>query len=1347
MRKRFLVGLTVVLGLVLWRPVAHAELKSGAKPFSESAASLRAAAAAAKADPQADVVVLLDEVHFVIRNKMVKETVHHRIIKVQTDKGIETWGQFGRGWAPWYQERPVLDARVLDPSGSFHKLDQKTIEIVSKPQGEDHTYSDWRELRAPLSAVHPGSVIETVTTTVAQRPYAKAGALVQWYLGNNVPTLVTRITIDSDRKLKPKLFLAPNATQTVRRRGKNYSYSIVQGHLASYKYEAHQPYDVPRVPLLLFSTGGSWKSMASEYASVVNQQIAKGELPNSALPKRSKSRHETIAAALATLHKRVRYTGLEFGQNAMVPWTPAESWKRQYGDCKDKATTLVAMLRSVDIEAHVALLRSGLGQDISPEVPGMGGFNHAIVYVPAKGKSERAYWIDATVGLASLGQVGSTVQGRWALVASKSTNSLKKIPNAPASQNRIVEERIVRLPGYGKAAIREVTKFFGTREVNARYSYRDRKQDKLREDMEAYVADHYKAPVLVSVSTTVSTDLDTPLELYVEAKEAAVTYAGTHEAGVYIDRSGLFELVSRELMAVANERKHLRSRIEKRATPLRVFPSHKEWRYRIEHPPGFEAKTLPRDQDRMLGMLRFHQSFRVKKGYVEATFSITNDENVLTAAEVNLTRKKIAALLDGDTLLIELHHDAMGLWERGKVKEAFAVMRATRKRKQSPADLADEDGRMTQLLLNVGLNKDAKQVAKQALASAPDSALISELLAISLEHSSFGRYLKDDYAQDEASAAFVSALAASPNNDGLRGRHGKLLLRDERGREYQGDMGQAIPLLQAAMKAGNEGYARLYVRAMSRAGRFEELLSESQDAEESADFAVGRLVSTFYLAGKDAMLKTAKERDVSEAVLRNSIYLLLDRRDYEPARELIALLPSSETSSDWWTAAKELRRHETARKANPTKALIASALRDLDAGQEPRQAATTADVSVKKWKLLRVALENARRKLPKRLRDNPGLLADFIFSQVEVLGEDGRGVLRRVRFSIGANDWPKTVYLTKRGRTVKLLATGWYSPPLLAEARASLRRNKSAEASRVVEWLDFELEEVTTEAFSMSRVWNRIAASVADAPPKSRLSWMLAARALNRVDDGTTANALRACSETGNRHCLEGLMSHLASTREYSKALEVSAQMESLDLSATETIRLLLARLSILVRAGRVAPALVLAKELNDSNELNEADRGMLYQHWSEALSGDGKYKEAVDLLRKGLAAGYQTSANNLAWQELFVDGHPNIEEAITHARSERPGDAALHTLAALLSANGDYVEAMETIARAQAVRGSVLEIDWLVYGRVAEGLGFTKSAREAYQRVYQDEESRDDDSRVSTALLARLWSKGLAGR
>ncbi len=1345
--RRILVGtLLVLVALCVAKSQSFAQLRAGRTPFTESATTLRASAKAAKADPQADAVVLLDEVHFTVRNRMVTKVVNHRILKVQTEKGVSNWAHFGSGWAPWYQDRPVLKARVLDTEGKMHKLDASTIEQVATPQGKDHTYSDWRELRAPLAAVHPGSVIETVTIVVSTRPYAKAGDAEQWFLGNYVPTLATRIVIDSDRKLSPRFLLAPKITKTSSRKGKTYRYVFENGRLEGYNYENNQPYDVARVPMMMFSTGGSWKTMASEYAGVVESQMAKGALPTSAVPRKGKNRHETISKALAALHKRVRYTGLEFGKNATVPWTPAESWKRQFGDCKDKATMLVAMLRAVGIKSHVALLRSGLGQDVNPGIPGMGGFNHAIVYVPAAGKGSRAYWIDATSELATLGQVGSSVQGRLALVAAKGTKKLIKIPVSGTKNNRIVEERKIVLPGYGKGSVEEVTYFYGTRELDARYSYRDRSTEKLRTDMEAYVADHYKSPKLSQVSSSDAKDMKKPLRLSLKAQDAGVTYAGTHEAGVYINRYGLFELVPSELMAIANEKQHLRSRIVERKMPLRVFPSHKEWKYRIEHPPGFEAKTLPRDQDRMVGVLRFRQSFRVKKGFVEATFSVLLDRTRLTAEEVNTTRAKVMELLDGPALQIRLHHDAMSLWERGKVREAVAILRDAKSKKQSPRDLAEEHGRMVQVLLNLGLNRDAQRIGKQAQTLSSNSPLVAELLAYSLEHSAFGIYLKEGSSREQALLAYERAEAINPDSESLRGAHAKLLLRDSKGRRFQGDLKGAIPRLKVAMKAGKQGYDWLYVHAMYRAENYEELLSETLETEGVDAFAIARLATTFQTAGTKAMLKAAEARDISPEVLGHAINLLADGRDYQAAIVLSTLAKDEGESELWYGLLRQLERHEVPKRSTSPKAVIVKALGDLVLTGSISHAHLAAESKEARWQLLESFVGGAKAQLPPMLRDNSEVLIDLLASQVRVTRKETSGPWHRVELRMGAKGRKAIVYLAKRGRTYQLLTDGWSRGPLVSATIASLDRGRVAEAQAVMEWAQ-PVGDTDDDwgLFSRTQVARRVAHSLMSVPASKRLRWHAATLSIWQTHENTGKD-LRTCADAGHAHCAEALATYWAVQGKFDKALVALSALKPQVKTKEERAGLAIAQLEYTLRSGKYAKAESMAAGLAGRGDaLHKRQQGEVHSLWSQALSGQARFTAAQRVLQQAEDAGYEASANNLAWQQLFLSGHPAIDDAIDHARAAGTSSGSLHTLAALLAAKGEYLEAMEVIVRAQEVRGRALAIDWLVYGRVAAGLGFRASAHAAYERVFRDKEARDERSLVSTARLAKLWDSELA--
>ena len=149
-------------------------------------------------------------------------------------------------------------------------------------------------------------------------------------------------------------------------------------------HDSNLPSDAYLFPEIDYSTGASWQAMATEYSKIVDSK-AKPDAVQSivdGLIAGKSARAEKEAAILDYVDREVRYTGIEFGEAAIVPHDPAETLALKYGDCKDKATLLVAMLRAAGIPSYVALLNAGSRLDVPAELPGMGLFDHAIVYVP-----------------------------------------------------------------------------------------------------------------------------------------------------------------------------------------------------------------------------------------------------------------------------------------------------------------------------------------------------------------------------------------------------------------------------------------------------------------------------------------------------------------------------------------------------------------------------------------------------------------------------------------------------------------------------------------------------------------------------------------------------------------------------------------------------------------------------------------------------------------------------------------------------------------------------------------------------------------------------------------------------
>lgn len=82
------------------------------------------------------------------------------------------------------------------------------------------------------------------------------------------------------------------------------------------------------------------------------------------------------------VRRNVRYVGVYLGPGGVVPHAASSVLANRYGDCKDHAALLEALLAGAGIDSTAALVNNGDAYRL-PEVPTLGVLNHAIVYVPS----------------------------------------------------------------------------------------------------------------------------------------------------------------------------------------------------------------------------------------------------------------------------------------------------------------------------------------------------------------------------------------------------------------------------------------------------------------------------------------------------------------------------------------------------------------------------------------------------------------------------------------------------------------------------------------------------------------------------------------------------------------------------------------------------------------------------------------------------------------------------------------------------------------------------------------------------------------------------------------------------
>jgi hypothetical protein len=98
-------------------------------------------------------------------------------------------------------------------------------------------------------------------------------------------------------------------------------------------------------------------------------------------------------AALQLVEDKTRYFFIGMGEGGYVPANADDTWARRFGDCKAKTALLLALLKSLGVEAEPVLVNLGGGDGINEMPPSLAAFNHVIVRVKINGQS---YWLDGT---------------------------------------------------------------------------------------------------------------------------------------------------------------------------------------------------------------------------------------------------------------------------------------------------------------------------------------------------------------------------------------------------------------------------------------------------------------------------------------------------------------------------------------------------------------------------------------------------------------------------------------------------------------------------------------------------------------------------------------------------------------------------------------------------------------------------------------------------------------------------------------------------------------------------------------------------------------------------------------
>jgi len=243
-----------------------------------------------------------------------------------------------------------------------------------------------------------------------------------------------------------------------------------------------------------------------------------------------------------SIQKNIRYFIVERGIGGLQANPAADIFRNRYGDCKDKTTLLIAMLRVAGINAYYVPVDDRRGI-VDPDAPSLYG-NHMItaIEIPTdindprllalvKGRDGKRYLIfDPTNERTPVGNLPSYLQGSYGTLAAGAASQIIALPVLAPDANGTTRKGQFTLAPDGTLSGLVDTTHSGPEGADMRMILKYSDEKERRESLETAISHDVPGVVLNSFQFVQPSELDKPLEVHY--KLTASQYA--HQAGTLL---------------------------------------------------------------------------------------------------------------------------------------------------------------------------------------------------------------------------------------------------------------------------------------------------------------------------------------------------------------------------------------------------------------------------------------------------------------------------------------------------------------------------------------------------------------------------------------------------------------------------------------------------------------------------------------------------------------------------------------------------------------------------------------------------------------------------------------------
>jgi hypothetical protein len=346
-----------------------------------------------------------------------------------------------------------IEGWLIRPDGTTKYYDKKSVlDVIADP---DDVYNEGRikVIDASNDIDTGGIFLYTIVSEDVPLFYQD-----EWFFQRRLPALVSRYTLNLPQGWKASSITFNNASE-VKPQVSGTSYTWEMRNLAPIPPEPLSPSVdnlAPRIAVNYAPENASqavnrafanWLEVSRFLTAMYEPQVIIDD------PIASKTR-ELTANAKTELEKiriignyvqNLQYISIDIGVaygNGLRPRPSNLVFGRGYGDCKDKANLMRAMLKTLKIEAYPIAIYSGDPTMVREEWASPGQFNHCIIAVKVSAETNaptvmnheklgRLLIFDATDSFTPVGDLPEYLQGSLALIIAGENGGLARMPVTP----------------------------------------------------------------------------------------------------------------------------------------------------------------------------------------------------------------------------------------------------------------------------------------------------------------------------------------------------------------------------------------------------------------------------------------------------------------------------------------------------------------------------------------------------------------------------------------------------------------------------------------------------------------------------------------------------------------------------------------------------------------------------------------------------------------------------------------------------------------------------------------------------------------------------------------------------